>query len=78
MMPAFIMIGSRIMPAISAGVLGERPLDGAEVVEGDDDDQVHDRLRDAGVAGHARRRSAGPTSSASGSTETCTESWWPW
>ena len=44
------------MPAIWPRVLGERPLDGAEVVERDDDDQVHDRLRDAGVAGHAQRR----------------------
>ena len=35
---------------------GERPLHGAEVVERDDDDQVHDRLRDAGVAGHAQGR----------------------
>ena len=43
----------------AAAVRVERPLDGAEVVEGHDDDQVDDRLRDAAVAGHVVRRVGG-------------------
>ena len=55
------------MPAISAGVLGEHPLDGVEVVERHDDDEVADRVRGCRCC---RRtpigRSAGPSSSALG------------
>ena len=43
----------------AAGVGLERPLDGAEVVEGHDDDQVDDGLRDPAVAGHVVRRVGG-------------------
>ena len=50
MMPAFIITGSRIIAATSAAVLGQARADGADVVERHDDDQVHDRGGDAGVA----------------------------
>ena len=58
-------------------VLGERAGHRVGVVERHHDHEIADRRRDAGVAGTPVGCSRGPTSSASGSTDTCTESWWP-
>ena len=79
MIPAFIMIGSRIMPAtcpgcsVSARSTAPRSLNGTTVTRS---------MIAAGMpllSGTLCGRSAGPmSSSASGSTETTTESWWPW
>ncbi len=79
MMPAFIMIGSRIMPATRPALLDEHTLDGLEIVERHDHDEVADRRRDAGAA---RRPRSGARADRSrrprAVTDTCTESWWPW
>ena len=64
MMPAFIIIGSTIIPAIWPRCCVEHALQRREVVERDDAQQVGHRLRDAG-AGHAVRcRRSGPSWSA--------------
>ena len=77
-MPAFIMIGSRIIPAIwpwcsaSTRSTAPRSLNGTMTIRS---------MIACGMPvlpGTLYGASAGPTSSGSGSTETCTESWWPW
>ena len=78
MMPAFIMIGSMIIPAISPGcsskarATASRSLNGTMIVSA---------MMASGtpeLAGTFVGRLAGPTSPASGVTETWTESWCPW
>ena len=55
-MPAFIMIGSRIMPAIRPGWAASARSTAPRSLNGTTTTRSHDRLRDAGVAGHAVRR----------------------
>ena len=47
MMPAFIMIGSMIIPATWPGCSSSSALDAGQVVEGGDQGQLDDRLGDA-------------------------------
>ncbi len=78
MIPAFIMIGSMSIPATWPGCSSSRRSTLARSLK------VATRVSfmiasgmpelDGAWAG----RSAGPASSASGATETWTESWWPW
>ena len=78
MIPAFIMTGSTIMPATwslcSSRSLATLPRSL----------KVATSVRPVIAAGMplllgtCAGLSAGPASSGSGITETCTESWWPW
>ena len=79
MMPAFIITGSRIIPATWPGWASSDRRDHVEVVERDDQ-ATRSRIA-CGMPllpATGSGASAGPASSASGMTETCTESWWPW
>ena len=80
MIPAFIMIGSTIMPGDLARVRLECALHGGEVVERHDDDEVDDRVGDAGVVGDAGRSVGGTDLVARhrGRPKPRTESWCPW
>ena len=78
MIPAFIMIGSMIIPAISSGCssrslatlsMSLKLATRVSLMNG-----PGMPVLDGAWAGLP----SGPASSASGATETCTESWWPW
>ena len=78
MIPAFIITGSMIIPATWPGCWSSRRLTLSRSLN------VATRVSRViasgmpVLAGTWAGSSAGPTSSASGATETWTESWWPW
>ena len=78
MIPAFIMIGSMIIPAIWPGYSSSSRATPSRSLK------PTTRVRSVIACGIPvldgtwAGLCAGPTSSASGQTETWTESWWPW
>ena len=79
MMPAFIMIGSTIIPATSPGCRRSAASTAARSLNGT---TVTRPVTASGMPlllTTPTGASSGPiSSSGSGSTETMTESWWPW
>ena len=77
-MPAFIMIGSTIIPAIRPGWASSSRATLPRSLN------VATSVRSVIAAGMPEEdgtwlgRSRGPASSGSGMTDTWTESWWPW
>ena len=78
MIPAFIMTGSRIMPAIWPWCSSSRRATLSRSLN------VAISVRSVMAFGMPEDEGAllgfscGPASSSSGATDTCTESWWPW
>ena len=77
-MPAFIIIGSMIIPAIDPGVLCSTRSSTVEVVERHEMHEIDHRLRDPRPAATDAGVRRGPSTSRLLYCETMTASWWPW
>ena len=78
MMPAFIMIGSTIIPATWPGWASRMRSTAARSLKPTTRVRSMMAVGMPVLPGTPVGRSAGPISSGSGATETWTESWWPW
>ena len=74
MMPAFIIIGSRIMPGDLSAVLVEHTLERGEVVERHDAQQIGHLLRRRPGRARDAVRASGPSWSAERKIDTIAES----
>ena len=77
MMPAFIMIGSTIMPAIWPACSSSSRGNAGRSLKPTTSVRSVIAVGIPVLAGTWCGRAGSPTSSASGVTDTCTESWWP-